>query len=107
MTGFLQRQQCGYSWRNFGSYPARAPDGLEVLDDRRIRVEHLLPAVLRDGREPAGLIDGREDRKLLPLPGEEVVFAVAGGGVHESGAGVHGDVVAEDDAERLARPPRP
>ena len=33
-------------------------------------------------------------------PVEEVVFAVAGRGVHEPGAGVHRDVVAENDAER-------
>ncbi len=83
-----------------GVVPDEGADGLEVLDDRRIRVEHLLPAVLRHRREPSGLIDGREDRKFLPLPGEEVVFAVAGRGVHESRTGVHGDVVAEDDAER-------
>ena len=87
--------------------PGEGARGLQVLDDRRIRVEHLLPAVLRDRREPAGFVDGREDRELLALPGEEVVFAVAGRGVHEAGAGVHRDVVAEDHAERLARLPRP
>ncbi len=103
MTGFLQRQQCGYSWRNFGSSARSAPAAFRSSTISRVRVEHLLPPVLRDRGVPPALVHRREDGQALALAGLEVVFAVTGRGVYEAGAGVHRDVVAGHDPERPGR----
>ena len=74
--------------------------GAQVFDDLRVRVEDSFALVFLDRRVPAAVVDGGEDREVRPFAGLEVVLAVAGRGMDESGARVHGHVVARDDAER-------
>ena len=97
MTGFLQRQQCGYECV-IVSLCTSAPRLAQVLDDLRVGLEHVHAGPERHvGGELAAMVDGRVDVEAVAPAGREVVRAVAGRGVHEARAGVERDVVAEDE----------
>ena len=72
--------------------------GLQGLDDRRIGVlEHVGAGKGAGfGGEVAGLVHRAEHRQAVFFAGVEVVYAMAGGGVHQARAGFGGDVVAAD-----------
>ena len=63
-------------------------------------------AVGIDGEGDGGVDAARDQRGLARHPDLEVVAAVAGGGVHEAGAVLVGDVIAveEGDVEVIALP---
>ena len=97
ITGFLQRQQCGYECV-IVSREEQRPALAQQLDDLRIRFEHVQAGPQRNvGRELAAMIDRRVGLEAVALAGVEVVGAVAGRGVHEARARFERDVVAEDE----------
>ena len=110
MTGFLERQECGY-WCFSRPRAISMPAVDQRVDHRGVGVALL--AGLGDDRRPveAGRVRGeaavrvdrignrRVDAALLELapmlhPDVEVLAAVAGRGVHEAGAGFLGDMLA-------------
>ena len=80
--------------------------GAEEIDHARVGVEDLLARELRHlGQEPARLVDRAVDLEAVFHAREVVVPAVAGRGVHDAGAGVERDVLAEH-ADGVAVDPR-
>jgi hypothetical protein len=80
---------------------------LEIRDDQRVRLENVnaLQPLRSDLRGNVGAVvgDGVERGQSVDLPHPEIVGAVAGRGMHASGAGVERDVRAEHEHARLVR----
>ena len=75
---------------------------LELLDDVRVRVEHALAAEQLDGiQKMPGGADGRENLEAVLLARVEVVGAMAGRRVDDTGARFERHIGAEH-AERIA-----
>ena len=115
MTGFLERQECGY-WCLRRPRATSAPASIERLDHRLVGVALLAlvgddaPA-LEAGRlfgKRAVFVDGVGDARVDAALGEqpavghpelEVLAAVARRGVDEAGAGVVGDMIAVEQRD--------
>ncbi len=93
ITGFLQRQQCGYECWYSVALAERAARA-QVVDDPRVGVEDLQPGVrARLGREAPAARRPDERRQPEAHAGLEVVGAVARRCVNRAGAGLELDVV--------------
>jgi hypothetical protein len=96
MTGFLQRQQCGYECV-ICSPAISAPRSRSSSTISGFALNTCMPAPADVGRELAAMIDRRVDVEAVADAGVEVVGAVTRRGVHESRAGIERDVIAEDE----------
>ena len=76
--------------------------GLEVRDDQRIGVEHVLADVVGDlGGEAPGVVDRADQDDAVRLADPLVVLAETGGHVHHPGAVLVGDVVVDEHPEAV------
>src|SRR5437762_12058610 len=75
--------------------PEMSPLFQRLFDDR-VCVEHTLTVEQFDGvEEMTAGIDRRIDLEAILEPGDEVIAAVSGGGVHRASAGLERDVVGK------------